>query len=432
MIREAWEREKLLIFYRSVLRQDLLPFWERAVDPVRGGVYTCFDNRGERRLSSDKYTWSQGRFLWIWSRLADLCARKLADGDPNLYMEQAERTYRFLRRHALLPNGNCAFLLTEDGEPKEPIPGYGYDTSFYADCFVILGYTEYGRVAGDREALRQAALLYESVERRLRAKKVRSEPYPVPDNLASHGYSMIMLNAAQELADAWRSADGGQAERFRHRSAAYMDDIMMRFRDSQGRIREVLAADEAAERDENERLLLRHLNPGHSLESMWFVMREAAVTGNSESIRKAIVSVKRALALGWDDEYGGLLRYVDKEGGPPSGRRTMGDNGAERFEALIETTWSMKLWWPHSESLYAALLGYRLSGDDELADWYERLHRYTFAVFPNDDKSVGEWIQIRTREGEPSEQVVALPVKDPYHILRNVMLIIELLSDWGR
>jgi N-acylglucosamine 2-epimerase len=297
---------------------------------------------------------------------------------------------------------------------------------------VILGYTEYGRVSGDREALRQAALLYESVESRLRAKAVRSEPYPVPEGMASHGYAMIMLNAAQELADAWQSVDGGQADRFRRRSAAYMADIMTRFRDSQGRVREVLVegAGEAAERQESDRLLLRHINPGHAVESMWFVMREAAKTGNGDYVRQAVLSVKRALELGWDNEYGGLFRYVDKEGGPPSGRRLNGIEEAERFETLIETTWSMKLWWPHSESLYAALLGYWLTGDEELADWYERLHRYTFSVFPNDDKSVGEWIQIRERDGKPSEQVVALPVKDPYHIMRNVMLIIELLSDW--
>ena len=36
--------------------------------------------------------------------------------------------------------------------------------------------------------------------------------------------------------------------------------------------------------------------------------------------------------------------------------------------------------------------------------------------------------KIRTREGRPQEKVVALPVKDPYHIIRNVILIIELLE----
>ena len=61
-------------------------------------------------------------------------------------------------------------------------------------------------------------------------------------------------------------------------------------------------------------------------------------------------------------------------------------------------------------------------------DWFERAFEYTYRTFPNPDRSVREWIQIRTREGKPQEKIVALPVKDPYHIIRNVLLIIELLE----
>ena len=32
------------------------------------------------------------------------------------------------------------------------------------------------------------------------------------------------------------------------------------------------------------------------------------------------------------------------------------------------------------------------------------------------------------RDGSPQEKVVALPVKDPFHIMRNMILILELLS----
>ena len=49
--------------------------------------------------------------------------------------------------------------------------------------------------------------------------------------------------------------------------------------------------------------------------------------------------------------------------------------------------------------------------------------------FINPDRSIGEWIQILTREGRPQEKVVALPVKDPFHIIRNLLLICELLSE---
>jgi N-acylglucosamine 2-epimerase len=78
--------------------------------------------------------------------------------------------------------------------------------------------------------------------------------------------------------------------------------------------------------------------------------------------------------------------------------------------------------------MYSSLISYFNTGDEEFFDWFERIFDYTYKTFPNPDRSVGEWIQIRTREGRPQEKVVALPVKDPYHIMRNVLLIIELLE----
>jgi N-acylglucosamine 2-epimerase len=62
-------------------------------------------------------------------------------------------------------------------------------------------------------------------------------------------------------------------------------------------------------------------------------------------------------------------------------------------------------------------------------DLYQMVGKYAFTVFPNPDKSMGEWIQILDRENKPLEKVVALPVKDPYHIIRDFMLIIELLGN---
>ena len=71
---------------------------------------------------------------------------------------------------------------------------------------------------------------------------------------------------------------------------------------------------------------------------------------------------------------------------------------------------------------------YDRTDHSEFLDWFEKLFDYVYATFPNPDPEIREWIQIRTREGAPQEKVVALPVKDPYHIIRNVVLIIELLQ----
>ena len=95
---------------------------------------------------------------------------------------------------------------------------------------------------------------------------------------------------------------------------------------------------------------------------------------------------------------------------------------------LCHPDWGSKLWWVHSEAMYTTLLLYCRTDDTELLELFYKVFDYTYRTFPNPNREIGEWIQIRNREGVPQEKVVALPVKDPYHIIRNVLMIIELLE----
>lgn len=409
----------LLLFYKDHLTRELLPFWKRAVDEEHGGVYTCFNNSGEKLLTTDKYTWSQGRFLWLAARLTELSNKGLIAEEPRMFGEWAQKTVRFLRDHVFLPNGNCAFLLSRTGERKEPVAGGGYDTSFYADCFVVLGFSEYARVFGDKAVLAQALALYESIARRLSGSGVRSDPYPVPSAYRAHGYAMIMLHVAEQLACAAAVVDASGVERLETDCAGYLSDIMEYFYQPDGQIAEMVTTS-APEKDS---ILARHRNPGHTLECMWFVIRAAERLGRGDYIEKALTAIKMAYELGWDAQYGGLLRFVDRSGGRPDGFVS-----GDAYERLIVDTWDNKLWWPHSEALYATLLAHSITGDKFFLDLYYKTHDYVFKVFPHPDGAVGEWIQIRDRQGEPVEKLVALPVKDPYHIIRNAMLLIELLA----
>ena len=87
----------------------------------------------------------------------------------------------------------------------------------------------------------------------------------------------------------------------------------------------------------------------------------------------------------------------------------------------------MKLWWPHSETLYTFLKLYSLTGKPRYLEIYEESADYIFRTFP--DPVHGEWIQIRDRRGQAEEKVVALPVKDPFHIVRNLCLVLRLADD---
>ena len=132
--------------------------------------------------------------------------------------------------------------------------------------------------------------------------------------------------------------------------------------------------------------------------------------------------VKSSLALGWDREYGGLFRYTDRDGG-----KVQGIVDENPFSKLIASTWDYKLWWPHAEALYACLRFFDATKDPELKAWYENIKEYTLSTFPEEQGR--EWIQIRKRDGESEDTVMALPVKDPYHILRMLLLVIDLLED---
>jgi N-acylglucosamine 2-epimerase len=170
-------------------------------------------------------------------------------------------------------------------------------------------------------------------------------------------------------------------------------------------------------------LLARHFNPGHAIECMWFILNEAQRAGDSVMTERAQSVILASVEAGWDPVHGGLFRFIDRDGGRPRGELIGG-----RYETLVVDTWDVKLWWPHSEALYSTLLAYSLTRDARAMRAYQKVHEYTFKTFPNPDPRVREWIQIRNRSGDPVEQVVALPVKDPYHILRNMLLIVDLLA----
>ncbi|BCV22320.1 AGE family epimerase/isomerase [Moorella sp. Hama-1] len=411
----------LLDFYREHATKTLLPFWKRAVDNEHGGIFTCFDNTGTQLMSKNKYTWSQGRFIWIWSRIARISQAGLLSEEPEFYLVQAKKTVDFLWQHAVLENGNCAFVLTETGEPVEEIPGQGYDTSFYADCFVVLGFSEYVKATRDTEILKKALILYDQIVKRLKQKNLRSEPYPIPEGVQAHSVSMIMLNVTHELYEALSYLKHPRRQELKQAALGHANDIMTVFYNADGTITELLAPEGSPLQDT---VLCRHVNPGHTIECMWFIIQNVRKLGGTDWTHKAAKAVKRAFELGWDPEYGGLLRFVNRQGGKPQGT-TNGDP----YEKLILDTWDTKLWWPHSEALYTTLLMYSVTGDETFLRLYEKTHTHVFTTFPNPDETVGEWIQIRDRTGKPIQKVVALPVKDPYHILRNVLLTIELIRE---
>jgi len=317
------DRAVLRRFYHDHLFRQILPFWlERGIDREHGGYFTGFANSGGRLLHEHKFAWSQGRFAWVWARLANQCASR---PEAEQYLALARSGAEFLMRHAVQPDGHASFILSREGrpilldpqrQPRAAGPGERYDTSTFADCFVIYGLSEYARASGESAAFDFAAGLYDSVEQRLAAGEFRTDPYPTPPGYRQHGVPMIMLETSRELAlsaDRFDPGRVGEASRparaaaLRRRGSEFALQIMRQQRPAgQDVVIEFLGSDGLIRGD----MLGTYVNPGHTLECMWFVIHYAEETGDEEMIREAIAVIRRACEIGWDEEYGGLYQFA--------------------------------------------------------------------------------------------------------------------------
>jgi N-acylglucosamine 2-epimerase len=67
-----------------------------------------------------------------------------------------------------------------------------------------------------------------------------------------------------------------------------------------------------------------------------------------------------------------------------------------------------------------------ISKEEWCLDWFQRVHDYSFSHFPV--PQYGEWIQNLDRQGRKAETVVALPVKDQFHLSRALIYSIGVLQ----
>lgn len=420
---ERTEIRKLYGFYENELIRNFLGFWlPRCEDKEYGGFLNCFDNRGDHLVSCDKYAWSQGRFVWLFSRLAATPVPVFSSEERKAFLRLANQGSRFLMEHCLMGKDDwrVVFLMDRAGTPKSVTPGAPYDMSIYADCFVVIGLGMYAFAADDQAAYAFAKRLYESCIERVQSGQFRTLPYPLSSRFRAHGIPMILNNVSRELLRAAQKLDPAYCDTLRSNMEGFAGDVLEHFTDGDHVVHEIISCDNQF----IPQVLGQHMNPGHTIEDTWFLLDAADLCGREEWKKDIFAVAGQALKNGWDSEYGGILHFSGTQGGMPQGDQT----GVEEEPMNQQLSgWGDKLWWVHSEALYSTLRCYFESQDENFLKWHERVFDYVFATFPNADPEVREWIQIRTREGGPQEKVVALPVKDPFHIGRNLILILELL-----
>lgn len=402
--------------WRRHLEEDVLPWWEsRALDDEAGGVFTCFDNDGVL-LSEEKYTWSQGRWAWLCAELAEEARAGRLDVDADAWSRRATGTAHFLAQHVPVPVGRTAFRTDRYGRQLAG-PDGEVATSVFADLFTALGLGAALRVdpSAPAEWLGLATTILTTAEAAVADRSALTAPYPVPPGFRDLAGPMNLLHTAAELLRA-RAAGALSGAREWAVVADVRDRALHALRVeflAETTWCEFMPVADGLERT----MLARHRTPGHLLEALWMLVHAEEQAGLTPDTDRYVSLALAALSIGWDEAEGGVLRYVDRDGGPPRG--DLLDASPTPYEALVRDTWDTKLWWVHAEAVYATAL---LAGSSpDVANWHDRVATYTMATFP--DRENGEWLQIRTRSGAPLNSVVALPVKDPFHVIRALIFL---------
>jgi N-acylglucosamine 2-epimerase len=379
----------LLAIYRAELLERAIPFWlDYAIDWDNGGISTCISDEGQV-LSQDKYMWSQLRAIWTFSALYNRLEPRQE------WLEAAWHIFDFVKRYGRDGQGRWVFCLDKDGRITQGA------TSIYADGFAIYGLTELARATGDQEAIDLAVETYDNVQRRLaRPGSYQTAPFEVPEDGKAHAVSMIFSLVFNELGH--YLGDQAMIEAGLFHAGEVMDVYL---RPDRQLLYELVRTDNTLIDTPQGRSVV----PGHAIESMWFMIHIFQRAGDEARIRQAVEAIRWHLEFGWDDAYGGIAHARDAEGGSPWWRFA-----------------DAKLWWPHTEALYATLLTYEISGEGWCLDWFERVHNYAFGHYPV--PGYGEWTQKLDRQGNKFTDSVALPVKDPFHLPRALIFCIDVLG----
>jgi N-acylglucosamine 2-epimerase len=288
------------------------------------------------------------------------------------------------------------FVVTRDGQPLRK------SRYLFTETFGAIACAEYSKASGDQRALRKAKEIYRMIIELYRNPD-RLTPKVIPKTriTKAHAMPMILLATTHEL----RNVDDDPL--YKEVVDQSIEEVLHHFMKPDRRALFEIVGPNGERLDSPEG---RCINPGHAIETSWFMMHEARHRNDQSLLRSALDVLNWSLELGWDKEFGGILYFVDVDGKP-----------TEQLE------WDMKLWWPHTEALYALLLAHHLTGDRLYEEWYERVHAWSFSHFP--DPRHGEWFGYLHRDGSVSSQLKGSMWKGPFHLPRALLYGWKVLEE---
>ena len=258
---------------------DILPFWlENGLDPEHGGIYTCLDREGNL-MDTTKSVWFQGR----WGYIASLAAIQLGSDE---YLDAAASAIDFIEAHCFDTDGHMFFSVTAEGAPVQK------RRYVFSECFAAIAMAEYSLAAEDPEYAEKALDLFKRILRMLETPGFLAPKFNFPAR--GHSITMMLINVANVLKQV---SDDPVLDRQIDKSIRELQQYFMK--PEFGTILEMVGP----EGEFIDTMAGRTINPGHCMETGWFVLDIAKSRGwDPELVKMGTTIIDWAWKWGWDTE----------------------------------------------------------------------------------------------------------------------------------
>ena len=373
---------------REELLGNIMPFWmKNGWDRRHGGVYTCLDRDGTL-MDSTKSVWFQGRFAYVLSY-----AYNNVEKNPE-WLAAAKSSIDFFERTCFDGRGKMYFEVAADGTPIR------MRRYVFSECFAVMALAEYAKASGDGGYADRATALFK------RILSFRDDPAIMPPKYEptmaaqDHSLAMLLVNVAMVLKQA---SDDPVLDVQISESICRIVKFFMRpeFKcilemvGPNGEFIDTCAG--------------RTINPGHAIETSWFMMDVASTNDDKVLLERALQVLDWSWAWGWDYEVGGgIVSFRDCRGFP-----------SQRYEQ------DMKFWWPQCEAIIANLEAYRLTGEQRYFDRFRLASDWAWSHLRDSD--FPEWFGYLHRDGTVAQHSKGNLFKGPFHIPRMLVKCITLV-----
>ncbi len=379
-------------YYEDLVR-NIMPFWMKfGLDRENGGVYTCVARDGEL-MDTTKSVWFQGRFAYICSFAYNNIEHRQE------WLDAAKSTIDFIEDHCFDTDRHMFFEVGADGTPLRK------RRYVFSESFAAIAMAEYSKATGDRLYAHKAMQIFREMRHRLNTPGLLEPKYLPAVKTIGHSITMILINVANVLKQV---IDDPELD---DQIDISLELITKNFAHPEFKaLLETVGPNGEFIDTINGRLI----NPGHSIETSWFLMEVAERRGDKELLKFVLQVLDWSWDWGWDKEYGGIINFRDCKGYPQQ-----------------DYSQDMKFWWPQCETIIANLYAYKLTGDEKYLERHRIISDWTYAHFP--DHEYGEWYGYLRRDGSVAQPAKGNLFKGPFHIprmmIRSYMLCNEIFSE---